>query len=40
MPKPTEFGANRHEWEWAGGLDKGWRIFQNAIEQVQSNCHR
>ena len=40
VPEPTEFGVNRHEWEWAGGLDKGWRIFQDAIEQVRSNSHR
>jgi hypothetical protein len=36
VPKPTEFGANRYEWDWAGGLDKGWRIYERAIEQARS----
>ena len=36
VPKPTEFRANRYEWDWAGGLDKGWHIYEHAIEQARS----
>jgi hypothetical protein len=36
VPKPTEFGANRYEWDWAGGLDKGWHTYQHAIERARS----
>ena len=39
LPEPSEFGANRYEWEWANVLDKGWHIFQDAIQQVRSNNH-
>ncbi|MET7330155.1 hypothetical protein [Nonomuraea sp. NPDC005650] len=23
----AEFGADRHEWEWAEGLEQGWALF-------------
>jgi hypothetical protein len=36
-PEPTEFGANRYEWDWAGDIDKGWPIYQHAIEQTRIN---
>ncbi|NRQ38774.1 stress protein [Nonomuraea sp. NN258] len=31
-PEKAEFGAGRHAWEWAGGLDRGWPIYCDAIE--------
>jgi hypothetical protein len=34
-PEPGEFGANRYEWEWADGIERGWILFQNAIEHVR-----
>ncbi|MBN1174104.1 MAG: hypothetical protein JXA67_18170 [Micromonosporaceae bacterium] len=36
-PEPAEFNANRHEWEWAGGIEAGWPIYQNAIEKVRAD---
>ncbi|MFI7709093.1 hypothetical protein [Nonomuraea sp. NPDC049480] len=31
-PEATEFGADRHEWEWAGGLERGWPVYRRAVE--------
>ncbi|RZU10154.1 hypothetical protein EV645_6614 [Kribbella rubisoli] len=31
-PEPTEFGANRFEWEWAGDLDRGWPTYKKRVE--------
>ncbi|MFB9831148.1 hypothetical protein [Actinoallomurus acaciae] len=39
IPEAAEFGANRFEWEWAGGLDKGWPIYQHTIEQILTKTH-
>ena len=36
-PEPTEFGASRYEWDWTGDIDKGWPIYQRAIEQTRVN---
>jgi hypothetical protein len=35
-PEPSEFGANRYKWDWASGLEKGWQLYQRAIEQARS----
>ena len=35
-PEPVEFGANRYEWDWAGGIEQGWHVYQHAVEQVRS----
>ncbi len=39
VPEPSEFSANRYEWDWAGGLDRGWSIYERAIEQARSAGH-
>ncbi|MEU6719641.1 hypothetical protein ABZ897_50000 [Nonomuraea sp. NPDC046802] len=31
-PEVTEAGADHHEWEWAGGLERGWAAYRHAIE--------
>jgi hypothetical protein len=31
-PEMKEFGADRHEWEWAGGMERGWAAYHHAIE--------
>ncbi|MFC4118964.1 stress protein [Nonomuraea zeae] len=33
-PEIKEFGGDRHEWDWAGGHEHGWPVYQQAIEQV------
>ena len=35
-PEPSQFGAKRYEWEWAGGLDLGWPQYQKVIRRVLS----
>jgi hypothetical protein len=35
-PEPVEFGANRYEWDWAGGIEQGWHVYQRAVKQVRS----
>jgi hypothetical protein len=35
VPEPSEFGANRYEWDWADGLEQGWHVYQHAIEQAR-----
>ncbi|WP_248964816.1 hypothetical protein [Sphaerisporangium perillae] len=34
VPEPKEFSADRHDWDWAGGLEQGWPTYQRAIEHV------
>jgi hypothetical protein len=33
-PEPTEFGVKNYEWNWAGGLDRGWPLLEQAIDHT------
>ncbi|MEV4708620.1 hypothetical protein [Actinoplanes sp. NPDC049316] len=33
-PEPAQFGIKEYEWNWAGGIDRGWPVFEQAIDQA------
>lgn len=39
-PEPSEFGANRYEWDWANDIDQGWPRFQDAIVHARHHTAR
>lgn len=34
VPEAKEFGVERHEWDWAGGVERGWPAYRRAVEKV------
>ncbi|GIJ34757.1 hypothetical protein [Micromonospora sediminimaris] len=34
QPEPAEFGVKHYEWNWAGGLERGWPLLKQAINQA------
>ncbi|BCB84900.1 hypothetical protein [Phytohabitans suffuscus] len=34
QPEPAEFGVKNYEWTWAGGLERGWPLLEQAISRA------
>jgi hypothetical protein len=43
-PKPSEFGVNRYDWDWATGQGHGWTRYEHAVQEARDtilgNRHR